>query len=284
MTFLKRDTTVRALRLSAAGAAVLTLTACGGGGEAGSGGDSGGGKAEGASAGEAWQKVRTQIEEADSFRVTMEDDSQGQKATVDLAGHVDAPNSEMSVKSEGEQAMETTVREVDGKAYTKSSQFGGDKWMEQEVPKDKGGFMKQFHQEMLDGLPAGDALKDVESQREEVEVDGEKGYRYTVPEDVESAKQDDSKKKGEGKDGAGETATNMSNVSAFVVSEDDELLALEIDESRGQDSGEKKDGEKKGDEKKDESVEVQFSDWDSVEKAKAPKDDQVMKPEDMSSR
>lgn len=264
---------------SMAAAGALVLSACGGD----------------VPAGEAWNEARTQLQDAESFRITSTMSEQGDdggdkdkdkdaetgqqptSGTFDLSGFTTEPNAEMTMEmTGGEMDMTMAVREVGEKGYirmdvageemdeqTKSMLGLGDKWIEQDIPEDERGMMKSVRDDLMDGLPAEGALDDADAERQEVDRDGQKAYRYEVPEDVAKSadEKSDDQKKDSGDDGAAGSALNevdMSDLQAFLVDEDGRLVALELKDSDS-----------------DETTELVFSDWGSVEKVEAPAEDEI---------
>lgn len=264
---------------SMAAAGALVLSACGGD----------------VPAGEAWNEARTQLQEAESFRITSTMSEQGGDAdqgedkggdadqgkqptsgTFDLSGFTTEPNAEMTMEmTGGDMDMTMAVREVGEKGYIKMDVTGeemdeqtksmlglGDKWIEQDIPEDERGMMKSVRDDLMDGLPAEGALDDADSERQEVDRDGQKAYRYEVPADVAKSAEDNSEDtKDEDGEGAADSALNevdMSELQAFLVDEDGRLVALELKDSDS-----------------DETTELAFSDWGSVEKVEAPAEDEI---------
>ena len=278
MTAIDTSVTRRPVRLiglaSAAAAGALLLSACG---------------SQEPTVGEAWSQARTQLQEAESFRLSV-DQSSGSgsdEATgeVHISGFTTEPNAELTMEmADDDTGMSVAMREVGEKGYVKmnvdSTEMDeedkallgfSDKWREQEIPEDERGMMKSLRDHMLEDLPAADALEDSEAERQEVDHDGVKAYRYEVPAEVAEAAADSEDEEQEAdQDSADAPGTaadsalsevDLSQLQAFLVDDDGHLVALEL---KGLNPDEE-----------DQVRELRFSDWDAVEKVEAPAEDEI---------
>lgn len=254
---------------SMATAGALMLSACGGD----------------PTAGEAWNDARSQLAEAESFRLSTdmpESASRGEGAptagSFDLSGLTTEPNAEMTMEMTGGQMdMTMAVREVGEKGYIKMDVSGeemdeqaksmlglGDKWIEQDIPEDERGMMKSVRDDLVESLPEEGALDDADSERQEVDRDGGKAYRYEIPAEVSQAAADAKDEDAEGGDseaaaaGSAINELDMSELQAFLVDGDGSLVGLELKDAE---SGE--------------TTELSFGDWGSVEKVEAPAEDEM---------
>ncbi len=253
---------------SMAAAGALVLSACGGD----------------PTAGEAWNDARSQLAEAESFRLSTEmpeEASQGEGAPTsgnfDLSGLTTEPNAEMTMEmTGGEMDVTMAVREVGEKGYIRMDVSGeemdeeakamlglGDKWIEQDIPEEERGMMKSVRDDLVESLPEEGALEDADSERQEVDRDGGTAYRYEIPEEVTQADEEqdeDTDTEGGGTDNPGSAINDldMSELQAFLVDGDGHLVALELKDAESE-----------------EVTELSFSDWDSVEKVEAPAEDEI---------
>ena len=251
--------------------AALTLSACGGPD----------------SVGEAWDSAREQLAEAESFRLTAElpeEALQGgaTSGTLEASGSTGEPNGQLTMRMKADQGdFSMEVREVGEKGYIRMDVDGedldqnakammglGDKWIAQDVPEDQRGMIGSLRESMLAKLPDAGALEGVDAEAQEVDRDGEKAYRYEIPQDIAESAAQEAETEGEDSDGLDQGAAalnelDMSLVHAFVVDGDGELLALELRGEEGED------GEKAP------ATEMTFSGWDSVEEVEAPAEDEV---------
>lgn len=251
--------------------AAMTLSACGGPD----------------SAGEAWDGAREQFEKAESFRLKADLpkealESGATSGTLEAAGRTGEPNGQLTMRMEAEDGdLTMQVREVGEKGYVRIDLKGqdldenakammglGDKWIAQDVPEDQGGMIGSLRESLLAKAPAAGALEGVDAEVQEVDRDGEKAYRYEIPQDIaEAAAQEaETEEEESGQQDQGEAALSrldMSRLHAFVVDGDGTLVALELQD------------EKSPDRKEAPTSEMAFSDWDSVDEFEAPAKDEI---------
>ncbi|MDO5633724.1 MAG: hypothetical protein Q4G34_02445 [Micrococcus sp.] len=207
-------------------------------------------------AGQAWEKAHTQLSEAESLRVVSEAD----EVYVEFAGQTNEPNGMLTLRmGTEEEGLTMEVREVDGTGYINTVLPGVDEaagWIEQDIPEAEAGMIGTIRDQIVEELPARDALNDADVERVETEFHGTQGYSYDVPEELR--KTDNDAAATDPSDPA--ASLNVEEIESFIVDGEGSLIGIVT-------TGENEEGTEV-------TEEVRFSDWNAVEPFTAPTDDE----------
>lgn len=209
-------------------------------------------------AGEAWKQARTQLDEAESVRLSTAYTTGRQGPSVvtwDIAGALDGGNATstatMGVGEDSRMVVDT--RTVGEDVYARVSTegedvpaqvraaYGDDGW--KRLPADQAQAQANPLRTELDriALPAADALEGADVEPEEVELQDGHAQRYAVPADVAGGAQAAA--------GEGEPV----RVRSFTVDEDGSLVGLQVEAANA-------------------LQQYELSDWNAIDPAEVPEE------------